>query len=55
MKKVLLEAEAIAILAAVAAIVHFIASVDWPWAIVIGAATAVVARRLIHRRTPAQP
>ena len=55
MKNTLLYAETIAILVAVAAVVHVIASVDWPWAIAIGAAAAVLLRAVIHRKTPARP
>jgi hypothetical protein len=53
-KNTLLYAETIAILVAVAAIVHLLASVDWPWAIAIGAAAAVLLRPFIHRKTPVQ-
>jgi hypothetical protein len=54
-KSALLYAETIAILVVVAVVVHLLASVDWPWAIAIGAATAVALRALIHRKTPARP
>jgi hypothetical protein len=54
-KNTLLYAETIAILVAVAAIVHLLAAVDWPWAIGIGAAAAVLLRAVIHRKTPARP
>jgi len=53
-KNTLLYAETIAILVAVGAIVHLLASVDWPWAIAIGAAAAVVLRAVIHPKTPVQ-
>jgi hypothetical protein len=53
-KSTLLHVETIAILVAVAAIVHLLASVDWPWAIAIGAAAAVLLRAVIHRKTPAR-
>jgi hypothetical protein len=49
-----LYAETIVILVAVAAIVHLLAKVDWPWAIAIGAVAAIVLRALIHRKTPVQ-
>ena len=52
MKNTLLYAERIAILVGIAAIVHLLASVDWPWAIAIGAAAAALLRALIHRKTP---
>jgi hypothetical protein len=53
-KNTVLYAETIAILVAVAALVHLLASVDWSWAIAIGAATAAALRALIHRGTPAR-
>lgn len=49
MSNTLVYAETIAILAAVAVIVHLLGSVDWPWAIAIGAAVAVVFRALLRR------
>ena len=55
MKNTLQYAETIAILVVVAAVVHVLASVDWPWAIAIGAAAAVLLRAVIHRKTPARP
>lgn len=55
MKNTLRYLETIAILVAVAVIVHLLASVDWPWAIAIGAAAAVLLRTLIHRKTPVRP
>jgi hypothetical protein len=54
-KNSLLYAETIAILVVVAAEVYMVASVDWPWAIAIGAAAAVLLRAVIHRKTPARP
>ena len=50
MKNTLLYVETTAILVAVAAAVHFVASLDWPWAIALGAAAAVLARVLLQRR-----
>jgi hypothetical protein len=55
MKNTLLYAETIAILVVVAVVVHLIASVDWPWAVAIGAAAAVLLRAVIHPKTPARP
>jgi hypothetical protein len=55
MEKTLLYAETIAILVVVAVIVRLVASIDWPWAIATGAAAAVVARALIHRKTRVRP
>jgi predicted branched-subunit amino acid permease len=54
MKSALRSAETIALLVAVAVPVHLVASVDWPWAIVIGALAGIVLRALIHHRTPAR-
>lgn len=54
MKNALLYAETIAILAAVAVVAHLLSPIDWPWAIAIGAAAAVLLRPLIHRKTPAR-
>jgi hypothetical protein len=48
-------AETIAILAAVAFVLHELVSVDLPWAVAIGAAAAVVVRTLLHRRTAVRP
>ena len=52
MKNALLNAGTVAILVAIAAIAHFLASVDWPWAIAIGAAAAALLRAVGHRDTP---
>lgn len=54
MKTTLLYTETIAILVAVAVIVHLLGSIDWPWAIAVGGAVAVLLRALIQRKTPAQ-
>ena len=40
--------EAIAVIAAVAAAVHYLAGLDWPWAIVLGAAASVLGRAVAH-------
>ena len=53
MKTTLLYAETLAILAAVAVLVHLLTSLDWPWAIAVGAAAAALGRALIHRNAPA--
>lgn len=55
MKHTLANAETIAIFVAVAVLVHLLSPIDWPWAIAIGAAAAVLLRALIHRKTPARP
>jgi membrane protein implicated in regulation of membrane protease activity len=41
--------EAVALIAAVSLPVHYLGGVDWPWAIVIGAAASIALRWLIHR------
>ncbi|HEY7251068.1 MAG TPA: hypothetical protein VIG37_11295 [Methylomirabilota bacterium] len=51
MKTATVYAETIAILAAAAIAVHFLAGVDWPWAITAGAAVAVVLRSLLHHKS----
>ena len=38
--------------AAVGVPVHYLAGLDWPWAIAIGLAASIVLRALIHRRPP---
>ena len=43
--------EAIAGVAAVAAPVHYVAGLDWPWAVFLGAAVVVVLRALSHLRS----
>ena len=43
-------AETVAILIAVTAAVHYLAALDWPWAILTAAALSVLLRKLLHRR-----
>jgi hypothetical protein len=45
--------EAAALIAAVSVPVHYFGEIDWPWAIVIGAAASIGLRWLIHRGMPA--
>ena len=54
MKTVTRYAETLVVMVAVAAAVHYLAGVGWPWAVVAGAAAATLARALIHRQTPAR-
>jgi len=54
MKNTAVYAEIIALLFAVAVLAHVLASVDWPWAIAIGAAAAAILRVLVDRKRPAQ-
>lgn len=51
MSNAILSAQTLVILAAVAAGVHYLFGVDWPWAIVIGAAVST-ALRAVARRWP---
>ena len=53
-KTALSTAENVAVIAAVAVPVHYLAGLDWPWAIVIGAAVSIVSRWLIHGGTLAR-
>ena len=48
--KALLYVKGLAVVVAVAVPVHYLGALDWPWAIVIGAAASIVLRRLIHVR-----
>ena len=54
MKTVSRYTETLVMLVAVAAAVHYIAGLEWPWSVAAGAAAATVARALIHRNTPAR-
>ena len=47
-KTVLTYAETAAFIVVVGVPVHYLAGLDWPWAIVIGAAASVMLRFLIH-------
>jgi hypothetical protein len=51
LKTALSTAENVAVIAAVGLLVHYLAGLDWPWAILIGAAASIVLRRLIQRGT----
>jgi predicted aconitase with swiveling domain len=48
MKTALIYGEAVAVIVVVSVPIHYLGGLDWPWAIVIGAATSVVLRWLIH-------
>lgn len=54
MKAATLYAETLAVLAAVAVGIHFLAGVDWPWSIVAGAGVSIVLRAVLHGKTPAR-
>jgi len=43
-----INAEAVAVIAAVSVPVHYLGGLAWAWAIVTGAATSIVLRWLIH-------
>jgi hypothetical protein len=53
-KKAFIYLETVAVIVAVSVPVHYFGGLDWPWAIVIGAATSVVLRWLIHGGTLAR-
>ena len=53
-KRALMYAESVAIIVALSVAVHYLGGLDWPRAIVIGAATSVVLRWLIHSGTLAR-
>ena len=46
-KKTALYAQTLVLLIAVAVVVHYLTGLDWPWAIVAGAAVSLAARALI--------
>lgn len=50
-KKAFIYAETVAVIVAVSVPVHYFGGLDLPWAIVIGAATSIVLRWLIHGET----
>ena len=47
-KTALTYAETAAFIVAVGVPIHYFAGLDWPWAIVIGAAASIILRFLIH-------
>jgi hypothetical protein len=47
-KTALTYAETLVFVVAVSVPAHYLAGLDWPWAIVIGAAVSIALRRLIH-------
>jgi hypothetical protein len=47
-KKPFIYLETVAVIVAVSVPVYYLGGLDWPWAIVIGAVTSIVLRRLIH-------
>lgn len=53
-KTALSTAENVAVIAAVGVPVHYLAGLDWPWAIVLGAAVSIALRWLIHGGTLAR-
>ena len=53
-KTALSTAENVAVIAAVGVPVHYLAGLDWPWAIVIGAAVSIALRWLIRGGTLAR-
>jgi hypothetical protein len=47
-KTALINAEAVAVIVAVSVPVHYLGGLAWAWAVVTGAVTSIVLRRLIH-------
>ena len=43
-------AQTLVILAVTAVVAHYLAGLDWPWALVAGAALSILARALIKAR-----
>ena len=48
LKKMLTYVENVVVIVAVGVPVHYLAGLDWPWAILIGAAVLVALRWLMH-------
>jgi hypothetical protein len=44
--------EAAVVIAAIAAPIHYLVGLDWPWAIVLGTAGSMLVRALVYPRTP---
>jgi hypothetical protein len=45
--------QATAVITAVAAVVHYLTGLEWPWAILIGASASILLRVVLrHPRTP---
>lgn len=53
-KTALINAEAVAVIVIVSVPVHYLGGLAWAWAIVTGAVTSIVLRRLIHGRNVAR-
>ena len=49
LKSIAAYAQAVALIAVVAVPLHFLAGLDWPWAVVAGGLAAIVLRPLIRR------
>jgi Kef-type K+ transport system membrane component KefB len=49
-KKTTIYVQTLVILALTAVIAHYLAGLDWPWALVAGAALSIIARTLINAR-----
>ena len=54
LETVLTYLENVLIIVAVGVSVHYLAGLDWPWAMLIGAAISVALRWLIHSRAVAR-
>ena len=53
-RKILTYVENVVVIAAVGVPVHYFTGLEWPWAIVIGAAASIALRWLIRRGMHAQ-
>lgn len=53
-KTAALYSEILVIIAVVAVATHYLAALDWPWAIVAGAAASLLARAIFHRKPAAR-
>jgi hypothetical protein len=53
-KTALIYTEAVAVIVAISVPVHYLGGLAWAWAIVIGSATSIVLRWLIHGGTVAR-
>lgn len=47
--------ENVIVIAAVGASLHYLAGLDWPWAVLVGAGVSLALRRLLRSRTLMRP
>jgi hypothetical protein len=55
MSKTAMYAATLTVLAATALVGHYLTGLDWPWAIVAGAAVSLAVRAVSDRRRPRHP